>query len=75
MVTQSITIEIMEYMVWVVELVAHEFFNGDKYHAYRVLCEQGIWDFYVENYDITHTLSANSIVGEVRDILTTKEVI
>jgi len=75
MVRQSITIDVMDYMVWVVELVAHEFFNGDKSYTYNVLCEQGIWEFYIENYDITHTLSAKNIIEEVRDILTAKDVI
>ena len=75
MVRQNITTEIMEYMVWVVELVAHEFFSGDKFYTYNVLNEQGIWDLYIENYDITHSLSANNIIMEIRDILTAKDVI
>ena len=75
MVSQSITTEIMEFMVWVVELTAEEFYNGDKSQAYNVLCQQGLWDLYVENYDITHSLSAKNIINEIREILTTKEVI
>jgi len=75
MIKQNITTEIMEYMVWVVELVANEFFSGEKTHAYEVLNEQGIWDVYIQSYDITHTLSANHIIEEVRDILTAKDVI
>jgi len=75
MVKQGITTEIMEYMIWVVELISNEFFNGDKTYTYRVLNEQGIWSTYVQSYDITHTLSANNIIGEVRDVLTAKEVI
>jgi len=75
MVKQDITTEVMEYMVWVVELIADEFFNGHKTRAYNVMNELGIWDFYIQNYDITHTLSAGNIIGEVREILTVKEVI
>ena len=75
MIKQGITTEIMEYMVWVVELVAHEFFNGDKSYSYNVLNEQGIWNLYIDNYDITHSLSANNIICEIREILTSKEVI
>ena len=75
MVKQSITTEIMEYMVWVVELVAHELFDGDKYYSYSVLNEHGIWDLYIENYDITHSLSAKNVIREIRDVLTIKEVI
>ena len=75
MVRQSITTEIMEFMVWVVELVAHDLFEGDKCYAFNVLNEQGIWDLYVENYEITHSLSAKSIIMEIKDILAFKEVI
>jgi len=34
MIKQNISADIMEYMVWVVELAAGEFFGGDKTLAY-----------------------------------------
>ena len=30
MVKQKMNLEIMEYVVWVIEIAAVEFFNGDK---------------------------------------------
>jgi len=75
MTKQSINTEIMEYMVWVVELVACEFFDGNKALAYRVLNEQGVWDLYVQSYDTTHTMGARNLIEEIRDILTAKKVI
>lgn len=75
MVGQGINTETMEYLVWVIELAAAEFFGGDKTLAYRTLKDQGIWDLYVENYDVTHTLGASCIVDEIRDILIAKKVL
>ena len=64
--------EIMEYMVWIVEIVSAKFFNNDKSATYKILNEQGIWDLYVQNYDVTHTLSADYILQEVEEIFTAK---
>ena len=75
MVNQDITSDVMEYMVWVVELVADEFFDGDKSHTYKVLTEQGIWDLYIQSYESTHSLGASVIIAEISEILKNKEVI
>ena len=71
----KINTEVMEFMVWVIELVAHEFFDGDKVRAYKMLNEHGLWAFFIQSYDITHSFGANIIVGEVREVLTAKGVI
>jgi len=60
----------MEYMVWVVEIAATEFFGGDKHEAYNSLKDIGIWDIYVNHYDVTHTLGAEVIRDEIRGRLT-----
>jgi len=75
MVGQGINTEIMEYLVWVIELTADEFFDGNKTLAYRTLKDQGIWDMYVQNYDVTHTLGAGYIVDEIREILISQKVL
>jgi hypothetical protein len=59
----------MEYLVWVVEITARKFFDNDKGAAYRALHECGIWDVYIEHYDVTHTLSAEVILDEIKDSL------
>ena len=64
---QSISSEIMEYMVWVVELVSSEFFLRDKTVAYLTLKECGLWDIYVDHFDITHTLGKESLLDEIRE--------
>jgi len=65
--------EVMEYMVWVVELAAGEFFGGDKTVAYKTLKDRGIWDLFVRNYDVTHTLGAGHILDDMREILQTRK--
>ncbi|MCL1865498.1 MAG: DUF3791 domain-containing protein [Spirochaetes bacterium] len=72
---QNITTEIMEYMVWVVEIVSVEFFSGDKTLAYQTLKKFGIWDLYIEHYDVTHTLGKSYILEEIREILAAKEAV
>jgi hypothetical protein len=72
MATTDISFEIMEYMVWVVEITARKFFNNDKGAAYRALHECGIWDLYVEHYDVTHTLGAEVILDEIKNSITSK---
>ena len=59
--------EVMEYMVWVVEIAAREFFKKDKTAAYDALKKSGIWDLYVEHYDVTHTLGAEYLLEEMRE--------
>ena len=72
MAGQSINADIMDYMVWVVELAAGEFWSGDKTLAYNTLKNHGVWDLYVQNYDVTHSLGASYVVDEIREILLAK---
>jgi hypothetical protein len=66
MVQQKMTFEVMEFIVWVVEITAREFFNGDKTAAYDTLKKSGIWDLYIDHYDTTHTLGAEYLLAEIR---------
>lgn len=63
---------IMEYMVWVVEIAARKLYNSDKTAAYDALKACGVWDFYVEHYDVTHTLGAEVILDEIVEWTTGK---
>ena len=67
MAEQKMSHEVMEYMVWVVEIAAREFFKKDKTSAYDALKKSGIWDLYVEHYDVTHTLGAEYLLEEMRE--------
>ncbi|MCL2086987.1 MAG: DUF3791 domain-containing protein [Oscillospiraceae bacterium] len=68
------TVEIMEYMVWVIEVAAQEFFGGDKNITYNTLKNSGLWDIYVEHYDVQHTLGKEYLVEEMREYFRTKGV-
>jgi hypothetical protein len=66
MAKQKMTLEIMEYVVWVIEIAAREFFNNDKTVAYDTLKNCELWNLYVDHYDTTHTLGAEYILDEMR---------
>ena len=72
---QKYKLDITEFMIWVIEIVARKFFQNDKTLAYNTLKNTQIWDMYVNNYDVTHTLSYDYILDELSDILTSKGVI
>jgi hypothetical protein len=67
MTKQAIGLDVMEYMVWVVEIASEEFFTRDKTAAYDALISSGLWDIYIENYDVTHTLGAEYLLDEMRE--------
>jgi len=65
----------MEYMVWVVEITAKEFFKHDKTAAYQALVDSSLWDIYVRNYDTTHCLGSQYILEEMREYFATNGVV
>jgi hypothetical protein len=65
MAKQKMTLEIMEYVVWVIEIAARKFFNNDKTAAYDTLKNSELWVLYVDHYDTTHTLGAEYILDEM----------
>lgn len=74
MAKQSISMEIMEYMVWMVEIVATEFFANDKAAAYHTLRNSELWDIYVSHYDTTHSLGKEYLLNEIKEYFTGHEV-
>jgi len=67
MLEQRINRDVMEYMVWVVEIVAAEFFGRDKSAAYTALRESELWNIYIDHYDTTHTLGKEYLLEEIRE--------
>ena len=57
----------MEYIVWIIEIVATEYFNGDKTAAYEALKSSGLYQIYVGNYETTHTLGREYLINEIRE--------
>ena len=73
MVNTLITTEIMEFMVWLVEIVSHQLFNGNKTAAYNKLRNSGLWDIYVKHYETTHTLGEEYLLNEIQEFLVKHE--
>lgn len=63
----GMSFDVMEYVVWVIEIAANEFFGGDKTVAYDTLKNSELWKLYTEHYDVTHTLGAEYVLGEMRE--------
>lgn len=59
----------MEFLVWLIEKSARAFFEGDKCAAYAAFKDSKLLDFYVEHYDVSHTLGAECLLDEIRDWL------
>ena len=67
MTEQNINADIMEYLVWVVEITSAEFFEKDKTRAYEALKKSGLWNIYITHYDTTHTLGKEYLLDEIRE--------
>ncbi|MCL1903165.1 MAG: DUF3791 domain-containing protein [Oscillospiraceae bacterium] len=65
----KMTLEIMEYVVWVIEITARKFFGGDKTTAYETLKNGRLWDLYTVHYEVTHTLGMEYLLDEIREYL------
>ena len=64
----------MEFMVFIVEITAESLFNNDKGAAYNSLIASGLWEIYVNNYDVTHTLGKECLLDEIKERLEAKAV-
>jgi hypothetical protein len=71
---QKMNLETMEYTVWIIEIAANEFFNGDKAIAYTSLKNSDLWALYTDHYDVTHTLGSEYIIDEMRKYFIENEV-
>ncbi|MCL2841449.1 MAG: hypothetical protein FWE05_11855 [Defluviitaleaceae bacterium] len=73
--TEKLTIEKMEYMVWVVEVAAKAFFCGDKTTTYETMISSGLWDIYIDNYETTHSLGMEYLLAEMKEYFNVNGVI
>lgn len=61
------SIDVMEYIVWLIEIIATEFFNGNKVAAYEALTNSGLYHIYLNSYETTHTLGREYLIEEIRE--------
>ena len=74
MKTPAINMEIMEYLVWLIEITAAEFFNGDKTAAYEAMKNSGLYQIYTDSYETTHTLGREYLLDEIKQYFTANGV-
>jgi len=58
---------VKDFLVYIIELCAERFFNGNKSIAYKQLKNTSQILFYEETYDTSHTLSSEYILEEIRE--------
>jgi hypothetical protein len=58
---------IKDFLVYIIELCAERFFNGNKSLAYKHLKNTNQISFYEETYDTSHTLSSEYILEEIKE--------
>ena len=63
------TKQVMDWLVWVIEIVSENLCGGDKTKAYDMLKQNGILDWYEEHYELTHSLGQEYLLEEVREIV------
>jgi len=56
--------EVAEFMIFVVEQVANRFFGGDQAAAYLAMKSSGLWAFFSDTYDTSHTLGTEYLLED-----------
>jgi hypothetical protein len=71
---QPMTRNIACFMVYVTERIAERFFAYDSARAYREMRSSGLWQFLVDTYDVSHTLSTEYLLEDAREWFKAKGV-
>ncbi|GBU26928.1 hypothetical protein R84B8_00444 [Treponema sp. R8-4-B8] len=58
---------VKDFLVYVIELCAESYFNGNKTAAYNQLKNTNQLSFYQDTYDTSHTLSSGYILEEMKE--------
>jgi hypothetical protein len=56
--------EVADFMVFIVEQVANRFFAGDQAAAYAAMKDSGLWDFFSDTYDVSHSLGVEYLMDD-----------
>jgi hypothetical protein len=59
--------ETKDFIVFLINIVAEEFFSGRKDIAYARLEKAGLLSFYSDTFETSHTLGKEYILNEVRE--------
>jgi len=66
--------EVAEFMVFVVEQVANRFYAGDHATAYLAMKSSGVWRFFIDTYDTSHTVGVDYLLEDVQKWFDKSEV-
>ena len=59
--------EVAEFMIFVVEQVANRFFAGDQSAAYLAMKKSGLWAFFSDTYETSHTLGVAYLMEDAEN--------
>jgi hypothetical protein len=59
--------EVAEFMIFVVEQVANRFFDGNQVAAYLAMKDSGLWDFFSDTYDTSHTVGVEYLLQDAKE--------
>jgi len=62
--------EVAEFMIFVVEQIANRFFAGDQSTAYAVMKESGLWEFFSDTYETSHTVGVTYLMEDAENWFT-----
>jgi hypothetical protein len=65
----GISLQQMNFLVYLVELTSTRLFQGDKAQAFKALSDAGMLVFYSETYDTSHTLGSEYLLSEIAERL------
>jgi len=59
--------EVAEFMIFVVEQIANRFFAGDQFTTYAVMKESGLWQFFSDTYETSHTVDVAYLMEDAEN--------
>ncbi|MDR0500335.1 MAG: DUF3791 domain-containing protein [Coriobacteriales bacterium] len=68
------TYNISHFMVFITEKIAERFFSCNSVTAYQVMRKSGFWEFLLETYDVSHTLSTEYLLKDAAEWFAAKEI-
>lgn len=67
--------KVADFMIFTVEQVANRFFDSDQQTAYLAMRKSGLWEFFSDTYETSHTVGVEYLMQDAEEWLTRSGVI
>ena len=61
--------KVADWIIWIIDIISDDMCDGDKTKGYLLLKQNGIIDWYTQNYETTHSLGKEYLIDEVKGIV------